>query len=62
MKRFRNFQILFGNDGMKKFRVTSKKKKGKIAKKENSANIAKIINHTQVTIINDIQHNGSNVE
>lgn len=26
-----------------------------------TGNIARIINHTQVTIINDIQHNGSNV-
>jgi orotate phosphoribosyltransferase-like protein len=46
----------------KKFRITSRKHREEEEKKKNFSNVAEIINHTQVTIINDIQHYGSNVE
>lgn len=49
----------FNHNAGKKTRDTSRLGR---ASGRGTGNIARIINHTQVTIINDIQHNGSNVE
>lgn len=62
-KGAQKFRNLLGNDwnDKRKEKLFGRQKLVKRYWSKNG-NIARIINHTWVTIINDIQHNGSNVE
>lgn len=58
-KGFENLKFRLVMMGRK---IHSHIKKTREKKEENLSYVAEIINHTQVTIINDIQHDRSNVE